>query len=39
MQQLSGGDCDKWLSMTLTMKERRSSACRGESASPARVAV
>lgn len=30
MQQLSSGDCDKWLSMTLTMKERFSSAGRGE---------
>lgn len=30
MQQLSSRDCDKWLSMTLTMKERFSSAWRGE---------
>lgn len=30
MQQLSKRDCDKWLSMTLTMKERFSSAWRGE---------
>lgn len=29
MQQLSSRDCDKWLSMTLTMKERFSSAWRG----------
>lgn len=32
MQQLSSRDCDKWLSMTLTMKERFSSAWRGERA-------
>lgn len=30
MQQLSSRDCDKWFSMTLTMKERFSSAWRGE---------
>lgn len=30
MQQLSSRDCDKWLSMTLTMKERFSSAGRWE---------
>lgn len=30
MQQLSSRDCDKWLSMTLTMKERFSSAWRRE---------
>lgn len=29
MQQLSSRDCDKWLRMTLTMKERFSSAGRG----------
>lgn len=29
MQQLSSRDCDKWLSMTLTMKDRFSSAWRG----------
>lgn len=28
-QQLSVRDCDKWLSMTLTMKERLSSAWTG----------
>lgn len=30
MQQLSSGDCDKWLSMTLTMKERFFSSAAGE---------
>lgn len=30
MQQLSSRDCDKWLSMTLTMKEWFSSAQREE---------
>lgn len=30
MQQLSSRDCDKWLSMTLTMKEKSYSAGRGE---------
>lgn len=29
MQQLSSRDCDKWLSMTLTMKDRFSSAWSG----------
>lgn len=30
MQRLSSRDCDKWLSRTLTMKERFSTAWRGE---------